>query len=244
MLLSTLGAARKGRPNMRMNRGSTVVLALFLFPPTAAGTAGEAQGELVPLEIQLPRPNPIPTPLNRPPSANRIEPLRAAPRPPLLVPKGLANVALNKPVTGSDSVPIIGELPMVTDGDKDAASGSYVECGPGLQYVQIDLQRNCEIFAIVFWLHHGGQRVCHDVVVQAADDADFISGVRTLFNNDYDNSSGLGLGEDLEYFETHEGKLVSAKGVKARYVRVYTKGNTTDEMNRFTEVEVHGRPVK
>ena len=229
---------------MRMTRGSTVVLALFLFPPTAAGTAGEAQGELVPLEIQLPKPNPIPTPLNKPPSGDRIEPPRAAPRPPLLVPKGLTNVALSKPVTGSDSAPIIGELAMVTDGDKDAGSGSYVECGPGLQYVQVDLQRNCEVFAIVFWLHDASQRVCHDVVVQVADDADFIGGVRTLFNNDYDNSSGLGLGEDLEYFETHEGKLVSVKGLKARYVRVYSHGSTVDEMNRFTEVEVYGRPAK
>ena len=44
---------------------------------------------------------------------------------------------------------------------------------------------------------------------------DFIQNVKTLFNNDQDNTSGLGVGTDREYFETHEGKLINAKGVKA-----------------------------
>ena len=45
----------------------------------------------------------------------------------------------------------------------------------------------------------------------------FIDKVRTVFNNDQDNTSGLGVGTDREFFETHEGKLINAKGVKARY---------------------------
>jgi hypothetical protein len=83
-------------------------------------------------------------------------------------------------------------------------------------------------------------RVYHDVVVRVADDPDFIENVRTVFNNDHDNSSGLGVGNDKEYWETYEGKLIDAQGVVARYVRLYSKGNTADDQNHYTEVEVYG----
>ena len=46
-------------------------------------------------------------------------------------------------------------------------------------------------------------------------------------------AAGLGIGKDREYFETNEGKLVDAKGIKARYVRLYSKGSTyQDPLNR------------
>ena len=138
---------------------------------------------------------------------------------------------------------MIGELDLVTDGDKEARDGSYVELGPGVQWVQINLKEVHEVFAVLFWFYHGDPRVHHDVVVQAADDADFITGVKTIFNSDQDNSAGLGLGKDNEFFETYEGKLVDAKGVRTRYIRVHANGSTADEMNRFTEVEVFGRPA-
>lgn len=199
--------------------------------------------KLVPIPLKLPRPAFIGTPKNIPPGT-RIEKGTGKPRPPFLAPEGVTNVALKKPVTSSDPEPIIGEISVVTDGEKEATEGSYVELGPGVQYVQVDLEGMHEIFAIVFWHFHADPRVYRDVVVQIADDPDFIENVRTLFNNDHDNSSGLGIGQDYEYFETYEGKLVDAKGQKARYVRIYTKGSTADDMNHFTEVEVYGRPVK
>jgi hypothetical protein len=84
--------------------------------------------------------------------------------------------------------------------------------------------------------------VCRDVVVQVSNDPAFVDGVKTIFNNDQDNSTGLGIGRDREYFETNEGKLVDAKGLKARYVRLYSRGSTfTDQLNRYTEVEVYGQ---
>jgi len=87
----------------------------------------------------------------------------------------------------------------VTDGEKEATEGSYVELGPGVQWVQIDLGSPHELHAIVVWHFHTSARVYRDVIVQVADDADFIGNVRTLFNNDHDNSAGLGVGPDLEY---------------------------------------------
>ena len=40
-----------------------------------------------------------------------------------------------------------------------------------------------------------------------------------------------------------EGKLIDAKGVKGRYVRLYSKGNTTNKLNHYIEVEVFGKPA-
>jgi hypothetical protein len=82
------------------------------------------------------------------------------------------------------------------------------------------------------------------VVVQVSDDAEFKKDVKTVFNNDQDNSSALGAGKDLEYFETQYGKRIDAKGVKGRYVRFYTKGSTESALNEYTELEVYGRPAK
>jgi hypothetical protein len=93
------------------------------------------------------------------------------------------------------------------------------------------------------WHYHKQARVYKDVVVQVADDPDFIINVRTVFNDDDDNSSGLGMGSDKSYVETFEGKLIDAKGVVARYVRCYSNGSSSNDMNNYTEVEVYGLPV-
>lgn len=207
----------------------------------AARSAEDAK--LVPLELKLPKPAFKGTPTNVPPGTN-LEPPRKGPRPAALVPLDVKNVALGKPVTSSDNDPIIGSLKLVTDGDKEAREGSYVELGPRLQWVQIDLKDRYAIHAVVVWHYHGSPRVYHDVVVQTADDPDFIENVRTLFNNDHDNSSGLGLGSDREYWDTYEGKLIEAKGTVARYLRLYSKGSTADDQNHYTEVEVYGIPAR
>ena len=48
----------------------------------------------------------------------------------------------------------------------------------------------------------------------------------------------------MNYVETAEGKLVDAKGNRARYVRLYSRGNNANELNHYVEVEVFGRPAK
>ena len=165
-------------------------------------------------------------------------------RPPFLVPVGTTNVALGKSIAASDDNPIIGEIDLITDGDKEAADGSYVELGPFLQHVTIDLEASHEIFAVVVWHYHKQARAYLDVIVQTADDPDFITNVTTLFNNDIDNSAGLGVGTDMHYVETHKGELIDAKNAKARYVRLYSNGNTANDLNHYVEVEVYGKPMK
>ena len=216
--------------------------------PRADAAAAEkakppAETHLVPIPLDLPKPaNIIGTPRNVPPGTRVRIPKDGIwrPRGPLLAPKGVRNLARGKAVTASDSEPIIGALDMVTDGNKEAVESAYVELGPEVQWVQIDLGKPHSVYAVVVWHEHGDRRVYHDVVVQVADDKDFITNVRTLFNNDHDNSAGLGIGKDWGYFETEEGLLVDAKGIKARYVRLYSNGSTGDEMNRYTEVSVFG----
>ena len=83
-----------------------------------------------------------------------------------------------------------------------------------------------------------------DVIVQVSNKPDFMTDVTTVFNNDIDNSAGLGAGKHMHYVETSEGKLVDAKGIKAQYVRLYSNGNSFNDLNHYIEVEVFGRPVE
>jgi hypothetical protein len=205
-------------------------------------TPGVDKSGWVPIDIKLPRAVFIGTPQDT--RVPNLEKPLGKDRPPFLAPEGTKNIAAGKPVSSSEEDPIIGELNYITDGDKEAADGSYVELGPLQQYVTIDLGGLYEIYAIVVWHHHMQAQVYYDVVVQVADDADFIDNVRTVFNNDIDNSAGFGVGKDMHYTETNEGKLIDARGVKARYVRLYSNGNTSDDLNRYTEVEVYGKPVR
>jgi hypothetical protein len=197
-----------------------------------------ATSELVPIDIKLPKPMFVGTPQNV--QVSNLEKPLGRPRPPFLAPAGTKNVAFGKAVVSSDKEPIIGEIEMVTDGDREAADGSYVELSPSLQNVTIDLGAEYDIYAILLWHYHKEARVYFDVVVQVADDPDFITNVRTLFNNDADNSSGLGSGKDMHYVETAEGKLIDAKGIRAHYIRLYSKGNSSNGLNHYIEVEVFG----
>lgn len=213
----------------------------FLLVSSALIGVAQAADE-VPLKLELPRPLFVGTP--RPISLPNLEKPRTGRRPDFMVPAGTVNLSKDKPVTASDSLPVIGDLPFITDGDKSGGDGTYVEFGPGVQWVQIDLEQEAKLAAIVVWHFHSQARAYHDVIVQASDDPEFKKGVTTLFNNDDDNSAGFGAGSDPAYIETYEGRLIDAKGTTARYVRLYSNGNTSDELNHYVEVEVYGQPAK
>jgi hypothetical protein len=199
--------------------------------------------DLVPLQLKLPAPAFIGTPSDTPVPPN-VEKPTGKPRPPLMVPPGLSNVALGKKVTTSATNTPADELVKITDGNKEATEPSIVLMHKGVQWVQIDLGGPQEIYAIIVWHAHDTPKVYHGVAVQVADNAAFTENARTLFNNDQENGDGLGVGTNREYFESNEGKLIDAKGVKARYVRLYSRGSTESHMNEYTEVEVWGQPAK
>lgn len=207
-----------------------------------AGAAWGQAPKLEPLPIALPKPLFEGTPRNL--KVPNLEKLSGKPRPPFLAPAGTANVARGKPVTSSVTEPAVGDLEMITDGDKSGTDGTYVELGSGVQWIVIDLKQNCTLYAIAVWHYHKQARVYSDVIVQVADDPDFLTNVRTIFNNDQDNAAGMGIGHDMNYIETHEGKLIDAKGVVGRYLRLYSNGNDTTGLNHYVEVEAYGVPAK
>jgi hypothetical protein len=219
----------------------TVPIATFLVCALSLNAAAQAV-KLEPLPIVLPKPLFEGTPA--PPNVPNLEKPSGKPRPPFLAPAGTANVALRKPVSSSDSEPVIGNLEMVTDGNKAGTDGSFVELKDGVQSVVIDLESKHTIYAILMWHYLKEARAYADVVVQVADDPDFITNVRTLFNNDTENAAGLGIGKDLRYVETAEGKLIDAKGVEARYVRFFSNGSDKTKSNHYVEIEIYGKPVK
>jgi len=212
-----------------------LLFALALAPLAAQPAPGK---EL--LKLTLPKPMFIGTPTNLK-SAN-LETVTGKSRGPFYVPKGTVLLSGKKKVTSSDSSPVIGELDMITDGEKSGGDGYFVELGPGLQWVQIDLGASHPLTAILLWHYHSQARIYHDVVVQASDDPAFKTGVTTIYNNDHDNSAKLGQGTDKEYIEVAEGRLIDPKGAKGRYVRFSSKGNTTNDLNHYVEVEVYGLP--
>src|ERR1700733_12958163 len=91
--------------------------------------------DLVPLVLNLPTPKFIGTPPDSP-LAPSVEKPSDKPRPPLMVPPGLSNVALHKPVTTSDTNKPADELVKITDGDKEGGDQGVVLLRRGPQWVQ------------------------------------------------------------------------------------------------------------
>jgi hypothetical protein len=200
------------------------VLFLLLGMASAATAAGEsgvkAPAGMAALPLTLPKPMFVGTPQNIK-GVKQLEKPLGKPRPPMFAPKGV-------------------KLKMITDGDREAADGSYVELGPFTQQITIDLEAEHDIYAMVFWHYHKQARVYFDVIVQVSNDPEFKKST-TVYNNDHDNSAEQGVGKDNHYVETSEGRLLDAKGVRGRYVRLYSGGNNASDLNHYIEVEVYGK---
>src|ERR1700675_2913328 len=111
---------------------------LWIFAALLAAMLQHAPAEdLAPLPLVLPPPAMKGTPQVLPTNTTAL-PLTSDPRPPFFAPKGVVNVALNKPVSASDTNLINGELRQITDGKKGAFEENVVTLRRGLQWVQID----------------------------------------------------------------------------------------------------------
>ncbi|HPO12443.1 MAG TPA: hypothetical protein PLI09_03290 [Candidatus Hydrogenedentes bacterium] len=210
--------------------------------PVAEKAVSQEGIPLEPIKIELPEPFFGGTPLDY--WSPNLEPEDYTDRPPYLAPPETVVASKGKPVTSSCSKTMLGDLKQITDGDKDYAKGSLVELCQGVQWVQIDLKYEYDLYAILVWHFHEGKRVYFDVVVRTSNDPAFQSGYVELYNNDHDNSSGLGMGKDKEYIENNQGRLIPIpKGIHARYIRLYSNGNTANELNNYVEVEAFGKPI-
>ena len=171
-----------------------------------------------------------------------VEPIPSQP-PTLPLPADAELLSAGKPVTASDDFIFIGDLSFITDGNKRAGEGYYVELEPGQQWVQIDLEQEADIHGIWVWHYHRQERAYRSVAVQISNDENFESGVTTVYNNDYENNLGFGRGRDRPYLESRFGKPIRVDGVRGRYVRLYSDGNTANDMNHYIEVQVYGIPA-
>lgn len=167
-------------------------------------------------------------------------------RPPFMVTPGLKNLAFGKPVSSSMLYgPVTGELDQIVDNVKKSDDFDFIEFGSGPQWVQIDLEKIERIYAIVVWHFYKNSIIYNDVIVQISDEPEFKDAV-TVFNNDHDNSSGLGSGKNSAYFARWWGEIVDLRGeeyngVETRFIRVFTAGGAGGEETRFIEVAVYGK---
>lgn len=234
----------------RLNTALLCASAAILIPackdgPQGGGVGGAAGGELLAIDYPPDVVGGTEKPVKGVPN---LVPVPEAP-PRFAVPKGTVLLSKGGKVTGSDDNPIIGSLDLITDGDKQCGEGYFVELLDGSQWVQVDLGKSAAIHAVCVWHYFQGAkppvtgRAYHDVVIRVSDDPQFKDGsFTTLYNNDYDDSSKLGKGTDSPYAESRFGLIADGKGVAGRYVRLYSAGNTANEMNHYTEVEVYGMP--
>jgi len=215
-----------------------ILLATIIAIPAATLALADDKSTWTDVEIDFPKPMFVGTPVaaKRPNLAPAGDPKKT-----FKAPAGTENLALDMEVTSSDDAPIIGDLEMIADGDKDGADGSYTELGPGKQWVQVDLEEEATIYGIVLWHFHKNARAYDDVVAQISNDPEFKEGVVTVFNNDHDNSSGFGVGKDFAWVETNHGRILEVDAKKGRYVRLWSNGNTANEMNHYVEIEVYGK---
>ena len=155
------------------------------------------------------------------------------------IPRAVSLLSRGVAVTSSDPAPL-GELSLITDGEKNGDDGYYVDILPLSQWVQLDLGETREIWLLWLWMYHKMAVIYKDVIIEVANDPEF-SDARIIFNNDYDNTSGMGIGKDESWIETNHGHAIRTNGVRGRYVRLYSNGRSCDDTNQWIEVEVYGR---
>jgi chitodextrinase len=144
------------------------------------------------------------------------------------------NLARGRMITGSTTLYAPN---YITDGDYTVANVGGAGSGP--QWIQIDLGQSYALDHVKVW-HYADSRIYRDVIVQVSTDPNFASGVKTVFNNDADNSAGQGAGTDPEYPEAATGQDFQFQPVNGRYVRLWSNGSTMNEWNHYGEVEVYG----
>lgn len=167
--------------------------------------------------------------------------------------KPVVNVAIGKTVSSNAASSSGQPLSALTDGVKTTDKYVLYGVSDGPKYAQVDLGQAYDVARVNIrndWGAAGTYRTGKDLIVQLSNDPTFASGVTTIFNNDGDNSSGLGAGTDAEYVEPGDGSgkdILLADTVNARYVRYWANGHvringTVNLVDTPVEIEVYADP--
>ena len=166
-------------------------------PATPGAAAAAPAGDMETIKPEFPKPAFQGTPVP-PGNVPNLE-TPGAPKTEFQAPKGTTLISVGKVVTSSDSAPIIpgpDGLKLITDGDADSADGCFVELMQGPQWVQLDLGAEQTVQQLIVWHFHKQAVIVKGVVAQISNDADFKTGVTTVYNADVDNGCGQGAGTD------------------------------------------------
>ncbi len=157
------------------------------------------------------------------------------------------NLALGKTTITSSVAPSGALIENLTDGFTDISlennrraiflkgTGSNQKSG---QWIQLDIGELISISRINIRRIYDTTVVSKDVVVQISKDN---VAWTTIFNNDADNSMGLGAGTDAEYNENPNGKdIILSTPRDARYIRSWSNVTYGSNLNPYTELEVYG----
>jgi hypothetical protein len=129
------------------------------------------------------------------------------------------NIALGKTVTGNGNTT---DIERVADGN--TATAYYYNAGSGESYVQVDLGAVSNLKKIVVWHYYSDNRTYHNTKTQISEDEiDWI----TVFDS----------GVSGEYAETSEGHTIELIPTKARYIRDYANGSTSNTSNHWVEIQ-------
>ena len=214
----------------------SVLLAFALAPLGAQPGPGKEE-----LKLKLPKPMFIGTPTNL--RSPNLEKITGKSRGPFYVPTGTVLLSLKKKVTSSDSA--AGHRRAGHDhGRREERRRRLLRrARSGPQWVQIDLGASHALSRHpALALSQPGARlprrrrpgVRRSGLQDGRDDG--------LQQRPRQLRRSSGPGTDKEYIEVAEGRLIDPKGVKGRYVRLYSNGNTTNDLNHYVEVEVYGTP--
>ena len=214
-------------------------IALFLFVLVMAAAFAE---DKVAIKFELPPPHSSGTPKEIKSDNLEPDPGPGKLRPPIMVPVGFDKKLTTEEtkVTTSEEA-VTGENEYVVDADKTPDATCMLQLPGGVQWVQLDLGAEKTVSAVCVWHDQGDDRVYKDVIVQLSNDEKFAKDVTTIFNNDHDNSAKLGKGTDKEYRERNDGRPMDGKLTKARYVRCYSNGSSSEPVNNYIEIEVFGK---
>ncbi len=211
--------------------------ARLLADERVAGRGGA--GEVTVIRPEMPKPMFVGSGPPRDDGPPNLEPGKVRPVLEVSIPRRVSLLSKGVQVTSSDVAPL-GDLSLITDGEKNGDDGYYVDILPGIQWVQLDLGETREIWLLWLWMFHMQGVIYKDVIIEVASDPGF-SDARIIFNNDHDNTSGMGIGTNESWIETNHGHAIRANGVRGRYVRLYSNGRSIDDTNQWIEVEVYGR---
>ena len=100
--------------------------------------------------------------------------------------------------------------------------------------------------ATITWAAEKGYQVTGPVI--EATDAKIVVGKgkeqwEIARNAETKVAGDLKVGEKVTVYYTMTATDIEVKGAKARYLRFYSDGNTANEMNHYTEIEIYGKPA-